>query len=138
MFKKYYTLLLCLILGLSLQVKCQGVVGVWKLSIENSVLKFNYSEKSKYDSLSADVKQRIYNVMAGREFQFEGSGVLTVNLNGTLKQGSWKANSEDKILEMQIDNDVQYYEYSMDDNGHLILKRKGIGGIFSVLCLIRK
>lgn len=143
--KSFYTMNLRILFLLSLlllssselMAQANSLAGTWRVEVGRTIDLMDNSDRSRFDTLSSDVKDRAVKAMTGREFHFSQDGNITVKWNsrsGARESiGSWLVQSGDLFI--TIGERATGFSYEFPSESALILKGKEEKGFFDNLYL---
>jgi hypothetical protein len=113
------------------------LIGIWRVQVSRSIDLMDNSNRSRFDTLSSEVKDRAVKAMTGREFHFSQDGTITVkwtSRSGAREStGSWLIQSGDLFI--TIGERATGFSYEFPSESALILRGKGEKGFFNNLFL---
>lgn len=120
----------------------ENIAGSWKVNLDHTLERMRAEVKVGYDTLPAQVKQRISQAFNNREFTFQPDGVVTIQWerenNLQRIQGTWNYDAPANRLTVTTDtNQVTEFEVKTFTSSILILEMIEAGGIFQELYLTK-
>lgn len=137
--KKLITIAAMLMLANTITAQSNELSGTWRVDGNKTIEIMDSESKSRYDTLSSEVKSRASNAIAGREFVFNNNGEVIINWKSQDGQrttsGQWSVNDSHTKLSITVDNQTLEYDYELISVNILVMKGKNKGGFFNNLYL---